>query len=908
LRQLVVVATGQSGRRLREAIAVCATGIGKAAFAPRVLTPDGLLVVDRKEAVASRPEMLMAWSEVFRRMDPGQFPEVFPFDPADRSFSWALHLAETFLGLQATLGEIGWRIADVPMASATLEGGLPEEPRWRQLAELERRYDAALKKRGRIDVQAARASAAQNPEAPAGIDRVVVVATPDPLPAALSVLAACAKSIPVEILVYAPEGEADSFDGWGRPISSAWARRPFALAGSRRTGPAGSSEISVCRAELCADPSAQAERVAALAAGYGTPDGLLGIGVADPDLLPALESVFGHARIATFNPEGRARRGEALFHLLSALAAVSQEPRFSSVEALARCPDFIAFLQGRLGAGFSTKAWLSGLDELRDRNLPQDLAAAGSHAREGSVVALGLAEVGEMSRQLAEGTFADGAAAALGRIFAARRLDPERESDARLADAARAWAEVVSECAPLAPALRPAEGWELALRLFGSTVRTDEKPAGAVELQGWLELLWEDAPHLAVVGLNDGRVPEAIVGDPFLPETLRERIGLRSNESRFARDAYILRAAAASRERGGRLDVFLGRSSETGDLLKPSRLLLQCRDEELPERIGLLFREPEISGRNVAWSRAWRLAPPPPARPPERVWVTGIRQWLACPFRFYLGHVLKMEPVDPEKDEMGDADFGTLCHAALEGMARDEGMRECTDAAALREFLAAALEREARARFGSRLALPLVVQLESARQRLGKAAEIEVRERACGWRTLEVERKFEIAIAGMTVAGKIDRIDRNLETGRIRVLDYKTTDSARSPEDAHLKRAGRGTEGAREFAKLVQGKMTLVWKDLQLPLYVEALAAEFPSAACGYFNLPKAVGETGIQLWESYSPELRASALRCAEGACTAIRTGDFWPPSESIGPEWDPFAALFHRGAAESIEWEGAR
>jgi ATP-dependent helicase/nuclease subunit B len=264
--------------------------------------------------------------------------------------------------------------------------------------------------------------------------------------------------------------------------------------------------------------------------------------------------------------------------------------------------------------------------------------------------------------------------------------------------------------------------------------------------------------------------------------------------------------------------------------------------------------------------------------------------------------------VDPEKDEMSDNDFGTLCHAALEGMARDEGMRECTDAATLREFLAAALDREARARYGSRLALPLVVQLESARQRLGKAAEIEARERACGWRTLEVERTFEIAIAGVTVAGKIDRIDRNLETGRIRVLDYKTSDSARSPEDAHLKRAGRGTEGEREFAKLVQGKKTLVWKDLQLPLYVEALAAEFPSAACGYFNLPKAVGETGIRLWEAYPPELRASAMRCAEGACTAIRTGDFWPPSESVDSDWDPFAALFHRGAAESIEWEGAR
>jgi ATP-dependent helicase/nuclease subunit B len=88
---------------------------------------------------------------------------------------------------------------------------------------------------------------------------------------------------------------------------------------------------------------------------------------------------------------------------------------------------------------------------------------------------------------------------------------------------------------------------------------------------------------------------------------------------------------------------------------------------------------------------------------------------------------------------------------------------------------------------------------------------------------------------------------------------------------------------------------------------VEALASEFPAAQCGYFNLPKAVGETGIQLWESYSPELHASALRCAEGICGAIRSGDFWPPSETVDSDFDEFAALFHHGAAASIEWEGA-
>jgi ATP-dependent helicase/nuclease subunit B len=38
-----------------------------------------------------------------------------------------------------------------------------------------------------------------------------------------------------------------------------------------------------------------------------------------------------------------------------------------------------------------------------------------------------------------------------------------------------------------------------------------------------------------------------------------------------------------------------------------------------------------------------------------------------------------------------------------------------------------------------------------------------------------------------------------------------------------------------------------------------------------------------------------------------AIRAGEFWPPNEHVRAEHDDFAALFHHGAAESVEWEEA-
>ncbi len=71
-------------------------------------------------------------------------------------------------------------------------------------------------------------------------------------------------------------------------------------------------------------------------------------------------------------------------------------------------------------------------------------------------------------------------------------------------------------------------------------------------------------------------------------------------------------------------------------------------------------------------------------------------------------------------------------------------------------------------------------------------------------------------------------------------------------------------------------------------------------------TLPKATSETAIEVWEDYTPEIHASAIRCAEGVCGAIFRQEFWEPNEEIRAETDEFAALFHDGVAASVEWAG--
>jgi ATP-dependent helicase/nuclease subunit B len=269
--------------------------------------------------------------------------------------------------------------------------------------------------------------------------------------------------------------------------------------------------------------------------------------------------------------------------------------------------------------------------------------------------------------------------------------------------------------------------------------------------------------------------------------------------------------------------------------------------------------------------------------------------------------VLGMEAVDATKSEMDAFDFGRLCHAPLEKL-KETPWRDCADEALLRDMLLREFDTEAAKKFGAELAVPLVAQLESARQRLRRAAAVQARERAAGWVVQDVERKFTIDFDGVTVVGKIDRIDRHEQSGAWRVVDYKTSDTAKAPVAAHLAAPKREREYP-DWARVTVGGKERAWTDLQLPLYLHALpgliAGADARAACGYFNLPKAIGDTGFVGWDGYTLELQEAAMRCARGVLAAVREEKFWPPNELIDAERDAFAELFHRGVAASVAWE---
>ena len=197
----------------------------------------------------------------------------------------------------------------------------------------------------------------------------------------------------------------------------------------------------------------------------------------------------------------------------------------------------------------------------------------------------------------------------------------------------------------------------------------------------------------------------------------------------------------------------------------------------------------------------------------------------------------------------------------------------------------------------------------SARQRLAAVARLQAAERAAGWVVDRAEWKLpagRLVVGGIELSGTIDRIERHEATGAWRVLDYKTSETAKTPAKAHMK-GDRAGDARLEAARIEIDGKPFRWTDLQLPLYRwalgEALGAK--DATIGYFNLPKAVTETSISMWEDFGDAMQESALRCAEAVGAGVKAGRFWPPAEE--PDNDEFAALVHdstEGSFDLADW----
>jgi len=479
--------------------------------------------------------------------------------------------------------------------------------------------------------------------------------------------------------------------------------------------------------------------------------------------------------------------------------------------------------------------------------------------------------------------------------------------------------EEVAELIDLGLVESAGDGLDLVAELLRGQRLSDDREDAVIDLQGWLELAYEDAPCLALVGVHEGIVPENLNEDAFLPEGLRKRLKLRDRSQRMARDSYLLAAMAQCRRGDGRmLKCHVAKQTPSGDGRVPSRLLMRCGEVELARRVKHCFDELDADGdRSPTWERGdWILdfarLDNPYADGTKPLSPSALKRYLSCPLRFYFEKVLYMERSDPKKREMAPNDFGTLIHGVLEKFGCDGAVKDSVDAEEIAGYFLEELHTEVERRFGRHLTLPILVQVDSAGERLRQFATVQAMQRAAGWKIIAVEEGTDgWTLDGMPFKMMIDRIERHESTGNYRVMDFKTSAKAKKPGEVHFtkyKEAGRVPLGAPLLVGKGKRATPKAWSDFQLPLYACYVAEKYNGGSMdgvvvAYANLPRAVSETGIEPWQ-ISDEEMASFREWLAAAVAGVRGGQFWPPGELDWSQrnYDEFGALAPDGFEEAL------
>jgi ATP-dependent helicase/nuclease subunit B len=875
---LVVVPTAQSGRRLREALAA-ATG---ALLAPRVVTPGSFLQVHAATAAPDWMERL-AWMETLEAVsDWSAYTALFPESPGTGR-NWAGGLAQDLVQLRHTLQENGLLLAT---AARKLADSVEAE-RWAALADLESQVERTLEAWGAPS--RSRLLAASLP-LPPDISGIVLAGVPEMPP--LVERAWAASSLTVTALIGAPSSAATDFSPSGRP-SPIWNERTLAQANGETL--------------VAADPRQQAVEALRVIANRQTSSDEVALGAADPAVGSELARALTREGWITFHPaEAQPTRGLARF--LKIWCAFLVDP------SLAVTSDLLTFPECGVLIGGKRAHKARQLAELRDRWM--------------------IVRADDLQRRLDTGKFRNDseketAATVLEMVNSLERWRSSHLNESFLGSLERflkvlartspATEEVAAEllaslakAAPLIQQVRRSAGFwlELILAELPSPLPTPPEDR-VIDVQGWLELFHEPGKHLVLCGMNDGKIPARSGGEPWLSEASREKLGLIKDTDRSARDAYLYHAMIQARLTDGQVDVICGKSGATGDALLPSRLLLAVPRAELPARVKALFREVEPPEAGLRWEADWRWQPRV-VSPPLRLNATSLGDYLSCPFRYYLKHVLAMQRPEPDRSEWRPRDFGTVAHEILERWGRDLTARTATQPELIHAWLSAELDRVVSEWFGKNAPLAVRIQTEALRQRLVWFSRTQAELSAEGWEIVDVERKVEVPVGEAKIIAKIDRIDQHRETGRRRVLDYKTG-KVNKVDGAHRKKVNDKTQlaahlsfdGPAVYVGEEKGKSAqFLWINLQLPLYAVALAdADEALPAPCYFTLGATEADVAIHEWTDFETADMEAARACAAWVAGQIAETRFWPPAEKVA--YDDYQALAAgRSLAEMVAW----
>lgn len=892
---LVIVPTAKSGQHLLEALSTDPQTRNKGLLRPEIITPiqfieRGVLSDNR----ASEADCLFAWMRALNRYPTEKLRTIFPnTSPSEAS---TLDHAKRFHRLRKELGIEGFDLSSVAevCAEETIEPW-----RWLTVAELEKAYYQILDDKGLSDPMQANRACAENYPLEISFSKIIIVATPDPKPLPLKAFKQLEKTHAVEVWINGPKG--DLFDPWGIPNPEHWENRALDM---------DSWNYQIHRLNQSLDiPEILVRAIA------DRPVESLQIGLLDPNLIQSVSHYFSTASLPFYNPEGLPMSDSALGKFILSLLYFQEDQSSDRLKQLLINPYFYQSAP----VNQSVEDLLSAIDTLFDAHLCHNLIDLKARIRTPAH-----SELTELSKLIdyaeafiypeqSEHGFVEWLKNRLNSLLDQVSL---LEIDSVFKNLIEAISETFEE------ALRAEKNFRKEANNCGRIILAEllkkqkiykEREKDAHDLFGWLELLWHDAPHSILCGLNEGIIPQAYSNDAFLTEHLKNLLGMKTQAQSFASDLYLFEAIGRKRslQKGraqGKLSIYLPENDAEGNPLMPSRLLFQVPDSQLLSTTENILLKKADTIEFHEHRPAWMIDSALPIARPDSIWVSALGDYLKCPFRFYLKHILKLQSKNFNLREMSAAQFGTLFHeivASLEG----ETFQAESDEKAWIDRLHRTADRQITNLYGTDLSFALQMQKESIRDRLTAFIRSQLnllKESGQSLSITQTEKRFKLPLGSFILSGTIDRIDSSPDG--IHIIDYKTTNSGKTPQATHLKSAQtqQVPKHLPEAAYLSIGNKDYYWADLQLPLYALAQMTETASdelPKISYYSIPKSADKTQLANWADFDQSILDSAKNCALAVLKNIEEGKFWPPNEHINPQLDPFAHLFPDGIQKTVD-----
>ena len=507
------------------------------------------------------------------------------------------------------------------------------------------------------------------------------------------------------------------------------------------------------------DPAAEAQAIAlALREALETPGKTAALVTPDRQLAGRVSALLARWDIAADDSAGKPLSAMPAGTLLLGIAS-------AAAEDLAPVP-LLALLKHPLvgGEGDDRVAWLGwarALDlKLRGPRPPAGIGGLNVHfgeLREWAKVRPRVESIdGSMSEPVSLARFAEilsGAAQALAGDAAWRGADGRMVAE-MLAElrASAAAAQLYVSAEDAVPLLR---------RLLDA--RAVRPPYGGhprIFIWGLLEARLQRADLVVLGGLNEGVWPALPAPDPWLPPKVRATLEMPTLETRIGLAAHDFASALGAPEV---LITRARRDAKSPTVASRFLLRLEAISGGLPRdlRLERLTRVLDDPGPPQPVDRP---APnPPSSQRPEKISVTAVDRLKADPFAFYAQAILRLRRQDPVDDDHTARWKGIAVHEVLqEWLQHDECNPDKLRPRAERLLADQAIHPMLRALWGPWLleAIDWIAAMERENQGQGR-------------RPLAAEVAGETSLAGVTVHGRVDRIDR-LADGSLAIIDYKT--------------------------------------------------------------------------------------------------------------------------------------